>query len=94
MFRSRITIRFDRAWVFRVTSMDSMWMMPGRPRAMSRYFFTVCAVGLPSASQLFASVGWYTMRLGAFFFPIAMGRDSHSMLFMLTLSFSRRTRRR
>jgi len=68
-------------------------MMPGRPRAMSRYFFTVCAVGLPSASQLFASVGWYTMRLGAVFFPMATGRDSHSML-MLTLSFSRRTRRR
>ena len=38
--------------------MLSMWMMPGPPRAMSTYFFTVYGVGLPSASQLFASVGW------------------------------------
>ncbi len=80
MLWSRISIRFDRACVRVVTSMLSMWMMPGRPRARAAYLRTVYSVGLPSASQLLASVGWYTMRLGAVFFPMRMGFASHSML--------------
>ncbi len=80
-------MRLDRAWVRWVTSMDSTWMIPGRPRARARYLRGVCAVGLPSASQLLLSVGWYTMRLGAVLRPMRdrlgqpFDRHAHTLLF-------------